>query len=236
MNSQLPPPVPVDEIQSDIEAARKDYVKPNKEGLTELAPIQGPLLGPSLGPVAGPSAESKMGPAAEEIAHTSEKRGLDEDDNEEPLSPYSKRMNRRRELTMPPVPNFDIPPPPQQAAPLAVERKFLNFLKIKRRGMHLNQNLEAKHEFKDPEFMDKQLKFLGLNQETQYNCTLSKDALDMDWPESAYHDKYAALVKAEMEAREQAKLGHAREFVVAAAIAKSNAAWSSLEDNDGRRP
>lgn len=209
-NNMLPPTLPIPQSAPNSSQAFRTNPDPfNVASFLHTPPIQGPALGPALEP--HPSSAGTSSLPETKNTPRNESRRLSADDGS--LSPYSWAMNKRRELTMPPVPNFDIPPPPQETAPAAIEAKFKHFLQLKSKGLHFNNDLDTKHEFKDPAYMEKRLKFAGVEPQNEYECTLSKDCYDTDWPEDAYYDKMKEKQVAEAARRREARKGQSREFV-----------------------
>lgn len=119
-----------------------------------------------------------------------------------PLSPYSTNRNLIHTLTLPTVPNMDIPPSPpgspsSSAAQAALTAKFDKFLELKRKkGTHFNARIADSHALKNPPLMDKLLGFVGVGVSfedgstegtQQYATTLPTELWDpAAFPEWAY--------------------------------------------------
>ena len=172
------------------------------------------------GPVAGPSVPSQ-GP---ELGDKVDMPG------EPPLSPYTAERLRIRELTMPPVPNFDIPdapePPPNNseaaAALAATTKKFERFLELKKQGVHFNERLHNSSSLRNPGLLPKLMEFAGVSLENSYGSTLSEGGVPTVWPEECYVEN---LVKAN-ERREKKRIAE-REKVEFVPASKSKSAGSS---------
>jgi len=90
-------------------------------------------------------------------------------------------------LTLPTIPNFDIPASPPGSPPLKATRKFAQFLELKKKGQHFNQRLESSSVLRDPGHLQKLMDFAGISEEDSYASTLSEDvAVPAVFPEWAY--------------------------------------------------
>ena len=145
-------------------------------------PPPGPAIKPSNATI-GPSL-----PPAEDIISTSEALPEDPDTvmefNRAPSSPYSATRSLIQELTLPSVPDFDIPPSPPGSPPAAIDKKFAQFLDLKKKGIHFNQKLEQSAALKNPNVMDKLMRFVELEGAKQYKTTLPKEL----WDPTAFPD------------------------------------------------
>lgn len=119
-----------------------------------------------------------------------------------PSSPYSAARSLIHTLTLPTVPNMDIPPSPpsspsQITAQAALSAKFDKFLELKRKkGVHFNARIADSHALKNPPLMDKLLGFVGVGVDfengtvegtEQYATTLPTELWDpAAFPEWAY--------------------------------------------------
>lgn len=88
------------------------------------------------------------------------------DPSSRPQSPYTANRALLRDLTLPPVPNLDVPPSPPGTPPPslgALTAKFETFLELKRKkGTHFNARLAQSTAMRNPSLMDKLLDFVGL--------------------------------------------------------------------------
>jgi hypothetical protein len=156
-------------------------------------------------PAAGPTI-SITNPVLDETAATATAPSDDA-----PFSPYTFNRQRLRELTMPPVPNFDItdaPPPPAQnseeAATLAaVAKQFERFLEMKKQGIHFNERLQNSTALRNPSMLLKLMDFAGITEGECYETTLPAELSVLSrWPEDCYVE---SLVK-QNERREKKRL------------------------------
>ncbi|KAF3038866.1 hypothetical protein E8E12_008711 [Didymella heteroderae] len=160
-----------------------------------------PVSGPAQGPTASPPPSSDNDPVNELP----------------PGSPYISSRAIVQNLTLPAVPNFDIPPSPPGSPPQRATKKFAQFLELKKRGQHFNQRLESSAVLRDPGHSQKLMDFAGISEEQQYASTLSKDlAVPAMFPPWAYVEELRASQKRFLQMREQKQSGAPREFVSAA--------------------
>ncbi|KND89458.1 hypothetical protein TOPH_05870 [Tolypocladium ophioglossoides CBS 100239] len=164
--------------------------------VTGLAPQSAVPLGPSLPPMEAP--------------HISN----DEDESEVPASPYSANRATIHDLTLPSVPNLDIPPSPPGSPPPRVSKMFDQFLALKKMGTHFNRKLEQSTALRNPSVMDKLLEFAGLDGRQQYETTVSPDLWDpMAFPESAFVEKLRKSRETLAKEREADRSGGGRSSI-----------------------
>ncbi|XWW92611.1 hypothetical protein V2A60_000536 [Cordyceps javanica] len=123
-----------------------------------LPPPGAAPLGPSLPPMDSSALGSLPEPPA-----------LDDDASAQagvaPSSPYTTARSLIHDLTLPAVPNFDIPvsppgsPPPAAAA---TGQRFAHFLELKKKGTHFNAKLEQSSAQRNPALTDKLLWFVDI--------------------------------------------------------------------------
>ncbi|GAB7344033.1 hypothetical protein MBLNU457_1955t1 [Dothideomycetes sp. NU457] len=137
--------------------------------------------GPAAGPAPQP-AESTATPLPE----------LEEDTSSS--SPYTHTRNQMRNLTMPPEPDFDIPPSPPGSPSAISANKATQFLALKKKATHFNERVLQSSALRNPELAQKLTGFAQISQEDQYKSSLpQKTAVRTQYPESAYADQ---LIKA----------------------------------------
>ncbi len=177
---------------------------------------------------------------------------LDEDDgvNAAPSSPYSTTRSLLHDLTLPSIPNFDIPPSPPPpgspssssgAAAAATNKKFEQFLQLKKKGTHFNAKLEQSAAIRNPALTDKLLAFVDVGAgkggsagrqpdaravQEQYTTTLPADVWDPTaFPDWAFRDRLRRTREMVAKEREAARSGPGRsavEFVAASGGAASS--------------
>lgn len=119
-----------------------------------------------VGPVLGPS--HPQGP------HVASGGFLDG-----PSSPFSTSLALTHDLTLPPVPNLDIPSSPPGSPNPKANAKFAHFLSLKKQGTHFNEKLAGSSSLKNPNLLTKMMNHAGINDETQYSTSLPPDLWDM---------------------------------------------------------
>lgn len=197
------------------EAPVPSHIEPKQNGYgaaeeaEQRAPIvpdlsaAAPIIGPALGPSAENSTASLL-PESDEIIDAP------------PRSPYSAGRALLRDLTMPSVPNFDIPPSPPGSPPPATEKKFAHFLQLKKQGVHFNEKLAKSSALKNPSLMQKLMDFADISEEEQYASTLPKDVWDPSgFPKWAYKEELKKSADKILKQREAEKVGAPRDFVPA---------------------
>ncbi|KAM0486863.1 hypothetical protein ACHAPX_000127 [Trichoderma viride] len=168
---------PQDESQTRDESSSL----PKQDSDRQPPPTIGPVLQSAV-PL-GPS----LPPADASITNTLP----DPDESQEaPASPYSANRALIHDLTLPSVPNLDIPPSPPGSPPLGANKKVDQFLQLKKKGVHFNSKLEQSTALRNPSLMDKLLDFVGIDEVGQYETTLPKELWDpRGFPEWAFRDK-----------------------------------------------
>ncbi|KAJ0166976.1 Meiotically up-regulated protein [Colletotrichum tanaceti] len=102
----------------------------------------------------------------------------DGDLSQPPASPYTASRALLRDLTLPPVPNFDIPASPPGSPPPALEAKLSQFLDLKKKGVHFNAKLTQSAALRNPSLTDKLMAFVDLDGRAGYATTLPPDLWD----------------------------------------------------------
>ncbi|KAL6869248.1 hypothetical protein ACO1O0_000572 [Amphichorda felina] len=109
------------------------------------------------------------------------------DTSQIPGSPYTANRALIHDLTLPSVPNLDIPPSPPGSPPPGTSKKFEQFLELKKKGVHFNAKLENSTSLRNPGLMDKLMAFVGIDERSQYETTLPTDLWDpKSIPDSAF--------------------------------------------------
>ncbi|KAF2717167.1 hypothetical protein K431DRAFT_315964 [Polychaeton citri CBS 116435] len=204
-------------------------LKADADGQTESAGQS--IIGPALGPAPGPFGPPLQSPTPPPV-----------DQNGRPLSPFSFAQMRRRELTMPGVPNFSIPDsPPGPSDPdgktqlATTTKKFTRFLELKKQGVHFNERLQNSTSLRNPSLLPKLMEFAGIGPNEEHASTLAIGGdlegwggVPSKWPREWYFEN---LVKE--NARREKKRARERtrpEFV----SAKSSAQSSGKATPEGR--
>ncbi|KAJ5834286.1 hypothetical protein N7447_000312 [Penicillium robsamsonii] len=115
------------------------------------------------GPVLGPTSMD-MAPLAEDKHSTSGRS-----------SPFSATRGLVQDLTLPPVPNLDIPPSPPGSPNPTANAKFEHFLSLKKQGIHFNSKLATSSSLKNPSLLRKMMEHAGIDGQSQYDTSLPAD-------------------------------------------------------------
>ena len=139
---------------------------------------------------------------------------LEEEDGLRPQSPYSANRALLRDLTLPDVPNYDIPPSPPGSPIAGTNIKFKKFLDLKKQGIHFNEKLAKSSALKNPSLMQKLMDFSDIDEAGQYATTLTKDLWNPDiFPEYAYKEELARSQQKTLKRKEEERLKGPRESV-----------------------
>ncbi|KAI1412565.1 HCNGP-like protein-domain-containing protein [Hypoxylon sp. FL1857] len=184
------------------------------------AAVIGPQIGPAPAPAAGPSF-----PPLEEAPME------DDEDNGPglpPGSPYTATRALLRDLTLPPLPNTDIPPSPPGSPPPGTSAKFERFLELKKQGVHFNSKVASNPSLRNPALMDKLLKFVELDGPVdQYRTTLPTEIWDPTvFPRWAYKEQLRQS-QADIEKARARTKGAPVEFVAAGSTGDGQGAQQS---------
>ncbi|KAF7905596.1 uncharacterized protein EAF01_006117 [Botrytis porri] len=184
-----------------------------------------PLVGPQLGPVEATDLSEL------EDAMSGERDG-------EPQSPYSANRALLRDLTLPTVPNYDIPPSPPGSPVASTNAKFKHFLELKKQGTHFNEKLAKSAALKNPSLMQKLMDFADIDEAEQYATILPQDLWNpAGFPEYAYKEELAKSQQKILKDREERKARGQREaldFVPATASGDPRSAISNTSGINGK--
>ena len=143
-----------------------------------------------------------------------------------PQSPYSANRALIRDLTLPSIPNYDIPPSPPGSPIASTNAKFKHFLELKKQGVHFNEKLSRSAALKNPSLMQKLMDFANIDEVAEYATTLPKELWDpAGFPEAGYKEKLAKSQKDILKMREEEKAKGQRtslDFVPATASGESS--------------
>ncbi|CAG8898409.1 unnamed protein product [Penicillium egyptiacum] len=143
------------------------------------------------GPVLGP-ASIDMAPLSEEKHSTSGRS-----------SPFSASRSLIQDLTLPPVPNLDIPPSPPGSPNPAANAKFEHFLSLKKQGVHFNSKLASSSSLKNPSLLKKMMEHAGIDEQSQYDTSLPADLWDpSDLPKWGFKEE---LLRTQQDFRKQSE-------------------------------
>ncbi|KAL2024211.1 hypothetical protein VTK56DRAFT_9367 [Thermocarpiscus australiensis] len=171
-------PESVPSTSSATTGRHQNTTQPPTEPPTQAPGELGPVLGPALGPPRPPQQQSDFDPHLPEVDLSfldSPSHNHNHDHNQPtqpddpPRSPYTATRTLLRDLTLPAVPNMDIPASPPGTPPPgldALTAKFDNLLRLKRTGgVHFNERLASSAGLRNPALMDKLLAFVGIETE-----------------------------------------------------------------------
>lgn len=115
-------------------------------------------------------------------------------------SPFSTTRALIQDLTLPPVPNLDIPPSPPGSPDHAANVKFEHFSSLKKQGVHFNSKLASSSSLKNPSLLMKMMVHAGIDEQSQYNTALPTELWNTsELPEWAYKEE---LLKIQQEIRQ----------------------------------
>ncbi|KAL9606694.1 MAG: hypothetical protein Q9179_000134 [Wetmoreana sp. 5 TL-2023] len=137
-----------------------------------------------------------------------------EDGISSPLSPNSARRVAVRNLTMPPLPNLDIPPSPPGSPPPGITEKFEHFMQLKKQGVHFNEKLASSSALKNPMLFQKLMASAGLAESDQYATTVPTHLWDPSaFPDWAYKEELAKSQQQIHDKRKEESMRTQREHI-----------------------
>ncbi|KAI1078304.1 HCNGP-like protein-domain-containing protein [Whalleya microplaca] len=206
--------------ETPSESNRKPSTVPEQGIKSQELAEQKPIIGPQMGPAEGPTF-----PPLEEAPAEDEGPGVP------PGSPYSANRAMLRDLTLPTLPNMDIPPSPPGSPAPAVNKKFEQFLELKKQGVHFNSKIAQSTALKNPALMDKLLNFAEIDQKAQYATTLGTDIWDpAGFPRWAYKEQLKQSQTEITQSRARSK-GSPVKFVPPAGESTQSAAAATASQN-----
>jgi HCNGP-like protein len=147
------------------------------------AMIDAPAVGPLLEPAAPVNEDSIEGDTTPETPETMSER------------------DTVRYLTRPPIPMTSMPASPPGSPDPVANARFARFLELKAKGLHFNEDLARKSNFLNPALLSTMMTRAGIDEEDQYNTTLSLDLWNpKGFPSWAYEEE---LLKSQQEIREK---------------------------------
>ncbi|CZT09772.1 uncharacterized protein RCO7_02157 [Rhynchosporium graminicola] len=184
-------------------------------------PIVGPTLGPSLGLPGAQLLEDE-----------------DEEQTMAPQSPYSTNRALLRNLTLPSLPNYDIPPSPPASPSESTNAKFKQYLELKKSGLHYNDKLAQSSVFKNPTLPQTLMTFSNIDEAGQYATTLPKELWNPNgFPGYAFKEELAKSQQKILKKREEEKARGQRDSLdfVPATSSTEPVSRSGISSNGGRQ-
>ncbi|OAA73510.1 HCNGP-like protein [Cordyceps fumosorosea ARSEF 2679] len=195
--TQAPPPQP---SQPAVTSASEPETTVSKTP-PQASPPSPPAPGATLPPPPSSATAAPLGPSLQSTDPSSfaplpEPTDLPPSSSLPPSSPYTTTRALIHDLTLPPIPNLDLPSSPPRspssaaAAAAATDKKCAHFLKLKRAGTHFNAKLEQSTALRNPALTDKLLRFAEVDgRGLQYQTTLTAGVWDPGaFPEWAFRD------------------------------------------------
>ncbi|KAI0890476.1 HCNGP-like protein-domain-containing protein [Annulohypoxylon maeteangense] len=191
------------------------------------------IIGPQIGPAPAPAAGPSFPPLEEAPLEDDE---ADAGPGLPPGSPYTATRALLRDLTLPPIPNTDMPASPPGSPPPATSAKFERFLELKKQGVHFNSKVAQNPSLRNPALTEKLLAFVELGGAAdQYQTTLPADIWDpAAFPRWAYKEQLKQS-QADMEKARARGKGAPVEFVAATASSVEDGQGGGLKTNTGKR-
>lgn len=144
-----------------------------------------------------------------------------------------------QDLTLPAIPNLEIPPSPPGSPPPGANHKFEQFLALKRKGTHFNAKLDQSAALHNPSLMDKLLGFVEVDGRDQYATTLPPDLWDpAAFPDWAFRDRLRKSREAVTKEREAEKAGGVRgpiDFVPSSSTPTAGSSASGGQNKSEKR-
>ncbi|KAL2864554.1 HCNGP domain-containing protein [Aspergillus lucknowensis] len=138
----------------------------------------------------GPASGPVLGPMHQEIATS------------HPI-PLSTSRTLIHDLTLPLVPNLDIPPSPPGSPDPSANAKFAHFLSLKKEDVHFNEKLAGSASLKNPSLLRKMMEHSGIDEQAQYSSSLPPDLWDISiLPDWGYKEE---LLKTQKELNSKAE-------------------------------
>lgn len=131
-----------------------------------------------------------------------------------PQSPYSASRAQIRDMTLPTVPNLNIPPSPPGSPPPGMDAKIKYFLELKKQGIHFNEKLARSSALKNPSLLRKLMVSAGVDECDQYDTTLPKNIWDpTGFPAWAYKEELAKSQQDMTKKKEEVRARVQRESI-----------------------
>ena len=119
-----------------------------------------------------------------------------------------------RDLTLPTIPNLDIPLSPPGSPPPGVDKRFGHFLKLKMQGVHFNEKLARSSALKNPSLLRKLMDSAGIEDYDQYESTLPNGKWNpASFPSWAYKEELAKSQQEVTKKKEEERARTQRESI-----------------------
>ena len=168
--------------KSDVQQIHEATTASSGEGLI------GPLLDPAAQPNGTVRSEQQI-PSPIALADMSERDAI-------------------RHLTQATVPATSLPPSPPGSPDPAANERFRRFLELKAKGIHFNEDLARKTNFRNPSLLSTMMSKIGVDEKAQYSTSLPLDLWDPTaLPDWAYKE---GLLKSQQEIQVQSEANKKR--------------------------
>ncbi|OJJ02971.1 hypothetical protein ASPVEDRAFT_53556 [Aspergillus versicolor CBS 583.65] len=118
------------------------------------------------------------------------------------------------DLTLPPIPNLDIPPSPPGSPNPSSNAKFAHFLSLKKQDVHFNDKLAGSASLKNPSLMRKLMEHAGIDDQAQYSSSLPPDLWNISkLPNWGYKEELLRAQKGHNAKAEEGRLRGQRDIV-----------------------
>lgn len=144
-----------DTRSQDVPDITQETTTEGQDGKEQL-----PILGPSI-----PSA----------TAHDYEQY----DDDEAELNSQMTDRDMIRHLTQASHPMTEMPPSPPGSPDVSAGLKFRQFIVLKTKGIHFNEDLAGKNVFKNPSLLQNLMERAGFDEQSQHCTSLPTDVFDV---------------------------------------------------------
>lgn len=119
-------------------------------------------------------------------------------------SPFPPPRALIHDLTLPPVPNLEIPPSPPGSPASTANAKFSHFLSLKSRGIHFNEKLASSTSLRNPSLLGKLMEHAKIDDQAQYYTSLPPDLWCIsDLPEWGFKEELLKAQKKAQDTREK---------------------------------
>ena len=143
-----------------------------------------------------------------------------------PASPHANYHATVRSLTLPAIPNLDIPRSPLGSPTAGADPRFSHFIGLKKQGIHFNAKLASSSALKNPSLLPRLMVSAGVRSEQQYTTTLPTKLWDpLVFPTWAYKEELTEVQHVYLQKKEEESVRFQRDsigFVAAGTPERSN--------------